>query len=162
MAANFFWLERYGAAPGSTVDPTSYVHLLSSDVASGNSTNYTNYPITVPPSGSNYSYERFVRGKWTGTFNNIQNVKFWKSAGTPGTGWTLNAGATTTYVSPVNTSSGIASSAIPTSQGAGLTLTFDGTYSAFAVVQAVVASTAGPGDCISSPGATFSLSYDES
>jgi len=162
MAATFAWLERYGATPGTTVDPTSYVHLLSADVASGNDTNYTNYPITVPGAGDDYSYERYVRGKWTGTFNNIQNVKFWKSAGSPNTGWTINAGVTSGFSTPVDTASAIAAAAIPTSQGAGLTLTFDGTYSQFAVMQAVVASTAGPGDMITSPGATYSLSYDES
>lgn len=161
MPATFTWEETYGASPGTTTT-TSYLHLLNVDAASGNATNYQNYPITVPTSGNNYSYERWVRGRWTGTYNNIQNIKFWMSAGTLNTGWTVNAGVTTSYSTPVNTASSIANAAIPTSQASALTPNFSGGYSDYIVLQAVVASTAGPGDMAPSPGVTYSMSYDES
>jgi hypothetical protein len=141
MAATFAFSETYGTSPGTTAD-TTYVHLLSSDVASGAVGNHASYPITIPTSGSAYSYERYVRGHWTGTFTSISSVLFWKSAGTVGTGVTLNAGdkGNQTYASPVVTASSIATSAIPTTSGTALELGYATAYSDYVVLQIVVAT----------------------
>lgn len=143
MAATFAFSETYGASGSPTTTDTTYVHLLSADVASGAQGNHANYPITIPTEGSAYSYERYVRGHWTGSFTTVSSVLFWKSAGTVGTGCTLNAGdkGNQAYATPVNTASSIATSAIPTSSGTALSLGYNSAYSDYVVLQLVVGST---------------------
>jgi hypothetical protein len=142
MAATFAFSETYGVSTGTTAD-TSYVHLLASDVASGNSGNHAAYPITIPTSGTTYSYERWIRGHWTGSFTSISSVLFWKSAGTVGTGCTLNAGdkGNQTYASPVNTVSSVATATIPTTSGTALSLGYSTAFCDYAVLQLAVTST---------------------
>src|SRR3990170_3116379 len=40
-------------------------------------TNYTGAPVTA----GSYSYEKWLRGSFTGVFNTVNNIKYWKSAG---------------------------------------------------------------------------------
>lgn len=160
MAATFAFSETYGASPGTTVDAT-YIHTLGSDVASGNSTNHINYPITIPGAGNtNYSYERWVRGHWTGTFTSVSNVKFYKASGTVPSGDTLNAGdkGNQTYVTPVNTASSVATSAIPTTSGAALTLGYATNYSDYVVLQVAMTSSRATG---ASGAMTYRFEWDE-
>jgi hypothetical protein len=146
MAATFAFAETHGTSPGTTVD-ASFLHLLYGDVASGATGNHATYPVTIPATGSSYSHERWVRGHWTGSFTSISSVLFWKSAGTVGTGCTLNAGdrGSQTYASPVATASSIATAAIPTTSGAALSLGYAANYSDYVVMQLVVAATAAAG-----------------
>jgi len=162
MASTFAVSETYGDQGSPTTADTTYLNLLSTNTASGadTTTNTLAAPITIPSGADVYSYERYTRGHWTGTFTSISNVKFWKSAGTPGTGLTLNAGdkGNQTYATAVDTSSAIATSAIPTSQGAGLALAYATAFCDYAVVQLVVANTAGSGYMAT---ITYSYGWDE-
>jgi len=148
MASSFTAAETYGTSPGTRVD-TSYINLLSASIASGSDTTTVPNanPIAIPPSSNSYSYERWIQGHWTSSFTSISSITFWKYSGTLGTGVTLNAGlvGSTTYSTPVNTASAIATTGIPTSQGAGLTPTYSANYCYYIVLQLVVASTASSG-----------------
>jgi hypothetical protein len=147
MASSFIFSQSHTTTP--TVEDNNYVNLLSANVASGSdlTTAPAANPITIPGAGSSYSYERYLRGHWTGTFSTITSIYFWKSAGTPGTGWTINAGnkANQTYATPVATASTIATAAIPTTQGTGLTPTYAAAFCDYIVLQAVLGTTCTPG-----------------
>ena len=82
MAAVFDFSESYGATP--TVTDTDYVNLLSADIASGTDATTTPAanPIVIPAASYAYSYERWIRGHWTGTFSTVTSVNFWKQSGT--------------------------------------------------------------------------------
>lgn len=160
MASTFAWSESYGAGP--TKGDTTFINLLSADIASGSDA--TTVPaantILIPAAGSSYSYERWIQGHWTGAFSTISSIYFWKSAGTPGTGCTLNSGdkGNTTYVQAVNTASSVATSGIPTSQGAGHTLAYTSNFSDYVVLQLVVGTTG-----VQGAGATmtYSMQWNE-
>jgi len=124
--------------------------------------------IPVPSSGTNYSYERWMRLKFSGTFNEITNIKFYHSAGTlSDANLDLLAGATTTAATPTNAASTIATTtlsswdsedeAIDITPSGGITTTG---YSNYAVVQLKVPSTVTtPGDIGTQ---TITFMYDES
>ena len=156
---------------GGTENPSSgdasNWNLMSIDSYDSTGTDYQNNPITVPASGTNYSYERWMRLRFSGSFNLIDNIKAWKSAGTlSDANLTLNAGVTDTYAQPVNSASTIATSAIPESEATALDLTPSGGvtsspgYSKYLVVQLVVpSSVTTPGDIGNQ---TITFQYDES
>ena len=91
MASSFAMSETYGTSGAPTTTDTTYVNCLSTNTASGNdtTTNPNAAPITVPVSGNQASYERYIRGHWTGTFNSISSVLMWIQSWTPNTGCTL-------------------------------------------------------------------------
>jgi hypothetical protein len=124
---------------------------------------YTTYPITA----GNNSYSVWLRAKFTGTFNNIQNIQFWKSAGNLGTGETIvwNAATPSGHTTPATTS--IGATAVPTSDpgaanvsiagATGGALTASG-YSDNIVLQLQTTTGAEAGDTETF---TFTLQYDE-
>lgn len=125
-------------------------------------------PSTYPITAGTYSYEKWVRGLWTGTFTRIENLQFWMSGTGPYvTGETLKwTGRQTTYVAPTASVSSIASIAMPTttasanlSIGDSLTgsLVASG-YSDYIVMQASITTAASAG---SANQKEFSLQYDE-
>jgi hypothetical protein len=154
MASTFQLSKTYGTSPGTTKNGMTYMHLTADDAENDTSTAYQNSgaQITVPTSGTTYSKEGWYFGKWTGTYNSITSPKVWKSSGSLGTGVGINAGVTTSYVTPVGgaTQSTLATSAVPTSEGAALTPSVIGSAptntSQYVVLQLTVASTASPGD----------------
>lgn len=150
MASTFAVSESYGTSGSQTTADTTAINLLSTNTASGSdtTTNTAAAPITIPAASNAYSYERYIRGHWTGTFTSISSVTFWKKSGTLGTGVTINAASkgNQTYATPVNTASSIATAAIPTTQGAGLTPAYSTAFSDYVVLQLVVASTASSGN----------------
>ncbi len=160
MASSFAWSESYSTGP-TRVD-TSFLNLLNTNTASGadTTTNPAAAPIPIPAAGTNYSYERYLQGHWTGSFSTISSLYFWKSGGTPGTGLTLNAGAkgNQTFATPVNTSSAIATGGIPTTQGTGLTPAYSAAYSDYLVLQLAVGTTAAPGAMAT---ITYSIQWNE-
>jgi hypothetical protein len=124
-----------------------------------------NHKITV----GNNSYEKYIRIKVdldSGTV--IENMKFWKSAGTLVTGETIKAIANQIYSTPVATASSKAVSDIPTSEGTALDIeseevddskfTEDG-YSKYLVLQ-TQSTESTPGGAGNQK--TFTLQYDES
>lgn len=169
MAATCIWKVYTGTNAGtenpvSSGDSAQTLNLIGAD-AYDSGTLYTTYPISVPSSGTNYSYERWVRAHFSGTFSKIDNIKFWKSAGTlSDSNLVVNAGITTSGATPVNTASSIATSPIPTDVSSALDPTPTGGlngpgYTKYIVMQLAVPSTVTtPGDIGSQ---TVTLRYDE-
>ena len=112
MAATWNWSGRYGTAPGTTADLGVSGNLFNFKSVNSltSAADYTSYPITA----GNNSYEVWLRGHWTSTFNKIQNVQFYKSAGTLSGGIDIHwDGQTTAYATPVSTASTIATASVP-------------------------------------------------
>lgn len=169
MVATFEWKVYTGTSAGTENPATGSADHLNfhNDDTYGTSTDYQTKQIVVPSSGTTYSYERWLRGKWSGTFNEISNIKFWKSSGTlSDANLSINAGTTTTGATPTSSASSIATSSVPTTEGTALDLTPSGNitsspgYSIYAVMQLEVPST------VTTPGdigvQTFTMQYDES
>lgn len=78
--------------------------------------NTSTYPITR----GNASFEKYLRCKFTSTYTEISNMKFWKSAGTLVTGETIKAAANVSFATPSATANG--DSDIPTSEGTALSI----------------------------------------
>jgi hypothetical protein len=172
MAATFQWAQTYGASPGTTSDIGESGNLFNfKDADDATPGNYSSNPIIASDSANQgRSYEVWLRGHFTGTFNQVDNLQFWMSTNfSPSTGLTVywkgnNSG---TYATPVKTDSTVATTSVPTSDpgtanvsiGASLSgnLTAAG-YSDYIVLQLDVATTASPGDTSL---ATFTLQYDE-
>jgi hypothetical protein len=104
MAATFQWSGTYGASPGTSADLGASGNLFNfknSDSLTS-AADYTSYPITA----GNSSYEVWLRGHFTDTFNQIQNLQFYKSAGVLENGITIEwDGETTAYATPVSSNS---------------------------------------------------------
>lgn len=66
------------------------------------------------------SFAKYIRGKFSGTWTEISNIKFWKSAGALVTGETIKASANASYATPSQSSTG--DSDIPTTEGTALSL----------------------------------------
>lgn len=155
------------AGTESPVGDATNWNLMSIDDYDDTGSTYAANPITVPDTGTNYSYERWMRVKFTGTFNLVENVKVWKSAGTlSDVNLALFVGESTTGVTPVVTDSSIATTAMPTTEGTAIDITptaaidADGDYTDYLVVQLDVPSTVTtPGDIGTQ---TLTFQYDES
>lgn len=161
MAATFQFSQSNGAGQTKT------------DVGDGSGGNYWNFKTNDDATPANYSsnpitagndsMEIYVQGHWTGTFNSISNIKFWASANTltgAGTGNSIKAAvvAVGSYATPSTTPN--ADSAVPTSQGAGLTLTYGSNFCSYVRLQLHTVNTSPtPGDTGT---VTWSMSYDES
>ena len=122
-------------------------------------TNYTGAPVTA----GSYSYEKWLRGSFTGVFNTVNNIKYWKSAGSLAADGVIDlySGTTNTWAAPGTAASSIANATIGTAQpGASNTpgsLTATGS-SGFVVLQARASTNAASGD---SGTARVSMAYDE-
>ena len=172
MAATVELKIYTGDAPG-TENPSdgdaSNWNLMNIDDYDDTGTDYQDHPIPVPESGTNYSYERWMRLKFSGTFNKIENIKAWHSAGTlSDPNLDLLAGVTDTYSTPTNSASSIATTTLADwdSEDEALDLTPSGGitsspgYSKYLVVQLKVPSTVTtPGDIGTQ---TITFQYDES
>jgi hypothetical protein len=144
-------------------------NLMSTDEYDSTGTEYQTDKISVPDSGTNYSYERWLRLEFTGTFNLIENVKAWHSAGSLSDGnLDLLAGETDTGVTPVNTVSSVATTTLTSwdSEGEAIDITptadidTSGDETDYLVIQLEVPDTVTtPGDIGSQ---TITFSYDES
>jgi hypothetical protein len=167
MVATFGWIE-YNATAGDTGTPTNL------NLGSTNARNLA--PSTYPIAAGSYSYSKWVRGYWSGTFTRVSNLKFWMSDSGTGyvTGESLLCSASTgsyagtsTYATPTTSLDGQAdhamSTAEPAAQNVGVagsltsSLTSSG-YSDFIVVQASITSSAAAG-AVSQK--VFTLEYDE-
>lgn len=147
MASTFSAIEAYGAGP-TVVDPTTRWNLGSADGPSGSDiTTWPNAnPVTIPGAGTAYSYERWIRGKWTTVGTSITSVTFCHHLVSLPSGITLYGGpkSNTSYVQAVNTVSSYATTNIST---ADTTFSDGGSYgsgtvsSNYNVLQLRVAST---------------------
>lgn len=158
MASTFSWSESNGAGPTVTDGITN---LNFGDVDAVNIVAAT-YPIVA---GSN-SYEKFIRAKFGGTFTEISNMKFWKSAGAYVTGEAVKAAANATYSTPVKTTSTVATADVPTAEGSALAINASGGgstitaagYSAYICLQKQTTSSTPAGATNS---LTFQFQWDE-
>lgn len=114
MSATFGFSEANGA--GETVtDSISNLNMGSVDM-----TNLT--PSTYPIVAGANAFEKYLKAKFSGTFTEISNMKFWKSVGALKTGEAILADEATAYAQPVATTSSVALDAIPTSVGTAITV----------------------------------------
>jgi len=168
MAATFTWAQSNGvtSAEASTdlgISGNLFNFKRADDATAAN---YSSNPITA---GQN-SYEVYLRGKFTGTFNTIDNVQFWKSTDfSPATGLAVKWDPTTpsAYATPV-TGVSRAVSGIPSGDpgtanvrcrgGLASGLVASG-YTDYLVLQLATTSAAPAGDTSL---AIFTMNYDES
>ena len=159
MVAVFGWVE-YLANATATATPTN-LNLGSTTAANLAA---STYPITA----GTYSYEKWIRGLWTGSFTRIENLKFWMSGTGPYvTGETIKmTGLATQYATPITVVSTIATTVMPTAEpsanvsiGGTTTASLVATgYSDFIVIQASITTAASAG---ATNQKTFTLQYDE-
>jgi hypothetical protein len=167
MAATFQWWGEYGASGSPTtadlgVSGNLFNFKTSNSLASA--ADYTSYPITA----GNNSYEVWLKGHYTGTFNKVQNAKFWKSSGGPDSGIGIKwNGVTTAYVTPITGGSTICTADVPTTSPGSANVSFEGSlagaitaagFSDFIIMQMQTTTAAAAGD---SSTYTFTLTYDE-
>jgi len=166
MAATFELSESNGS--GETVtDGISNLNYGSTDAPNI-------VPADHPIRAGENSYEKWVRCHFTGTFNKIENIKIWKSAGDYVTGETIKTNLTTsgysaaTYSTPTDSTSTVATNDMPTSEPSGPNLGIGGSlsgsltsagYSDYWVSQLQTTTSTPPGDVNTK---TFTIQYDES
>lgn len=153
MAATFEWSESNGA--GETVtNGISNVNFGKTD-----SPNLT--PSATPiPAGEN-SFEKWIRGRFSGTFTSVANLRFWKSAGSLVTGEAIKAEADASYATPTDSTSSVATSDVPTSEGSALTPAAPASnpdFSGYVTMQLQTTGSTPPGAVNTK---TFTLKYDE-
>jgi len=112
MAATFQFSESNTVAETVT-DGISNLNMGSNDSINLNT---STYPIIV---GQN-SFSKYLRAKFSSTFTEISNMKFWKSVGTLVTGETIKAAANVAFATPSQTGTG--DSDIPTTEGTALAI----------------------------------------
>ena len=167
MAATFAWAQTYGTSPGTVASLGISGNLFNfKRIDDATAANYSSYPITA----GDKSYEVWLRAKFTGTFNKIENVQFWRSTNfSPATGLSIlwSPATPSAYATPV-TGANKAVSAVPSADPGtanvrcrgGLTsgLVASG-YTDYMVLQLSTTSAAAAGDTSL---AIFTLNYDES
>jgi len=155
MAATVVINEYNGAAAATKSSNIAKGHWLSIESASVDDAIKDANPIPKPPSGSNYSYEKWHKAEVTALGGSIRLETFRRYLDSaPGTGWTVlisdfTTPPTPTGTTPVNTVSSVAIRACPTADpgAARITGLLDATNeeTAFAVSQAGVDNTATAG-----------------
>jgi len=112
MAAIFEWSESNGAG-----------EVVADDIGNANFGSIDS-PELVPADhvivAGNASYEKYIRGLFTGTWTDITNMKFWKSVGAYVIGEAIKAAANATYATPSQTPN--ADSDVPTTEGTALAI----------------------------------------
>lgn len=164
MAATFQWTQTVGAS-------------VSTDLgSSGNLFNFKNADTVTPGdyaanpiTAGNNSYEVFLRGHLSGTFNRVDDIRFWMSTNfSPSTGLTVRfKGTQVIYLPPAVGTSSLATSSVPVSDPGSANVSIGGSLSGslttsgftdFVVLQLQTLNTAAAGDTSL---ATFTLSYSE-
>jgi hypothetical protein len=112
MSATHHFCESNGAGEVETQD-ISNVNFGSTDAPNL-------VVITYPIVRGDASFEKYVRCLFTGTWTEISNMKFWKSAGAYVTGEAIKAAANVVYATPSATPN--ADSDIPITEGAALAI----------------------------------------
>ena len=168
MAATVQIRVTYGpsASPTTETSDAADLNFLGADLGSGETP--ADHPVEIPPSGTNYSYERWFRAYVSdmGGMSKVKNFRVYANTTSPISGTTIKYGTTTTYATPKNTASSVATSDIPTSEpsenlyiggSAGGEITSAGNYTDYGVIQLVVPSTAS----LAAGSATITFLWDE-
>jgi hypothetical protein len=181
MAATFTWAETNGAVTPPAGETTARGECNWKNIDDSTST-YSSYPITV----GNRSYDKFQYGKFTGSWNQITNIKYDHTSGAFGANLTLYGSKTmaavgdrVSYRAPqtgtpaansvdITTANGsfpsggkvlYASATSPDSAGATSSITGGGTaYTCYVYTQLTTAAGAAAGDTTQ---VTMTLQYDE-
>jgi hypothetical protein len=156
----------YGASPGSVTDGVTGFDLITGDNATYTSANRVAFPIRVPSSGTNYSYEKYVRLRAKNAPSaQLYNFKVWGPAAVPETGVTMYWKAVAAYATPTtptSTAGYTRQDTNYTSSGSALTisgtLTASGEYSDYLVMMYTCGSTATQGTVTQ---ININYSYDE-
>lgn len=162
MAATFEWAESNGTPETVTVLGSIGSKLLGWAFKTEDSSGTQNYTTKTVVAGS-YSYEKYLRGKFTNSFNTVNNLQYWKSAGSLAADGVIDlySGTTITYAIPGTgasaTADGTIGTADPASSNVPGSLSGIG-YSGYIVQQARASTVAVAGD---SGTARTALSYDE-
>jgi hypothetical protein len=166
MPATFNWAQTVGVPPGTRQDLGSSGNLMNfKNIDSIGTSDYAQYPV---PAGSN-SYEVWLQGHFTGTFNSIYDLRFWMSSDfNPNTGLIVKGNSQQQlYNQPTNATSSIATSTLGTSDPGARNVSIEGSltsslttsgYTDYIVLQLQTTTAAPAGDTSL---ATFSLSYIE-
>lgn len=153
MAASFVWSESNGAGQVVT-DSISNANFGNVDAPNI-------VPATNPIAAGANSFEKWVRGKFSGTFNSIANLRFWMSLGTYVMGEDIKAAVNASYATPVSTTSSVATVTVPIVEGSALAPTAPSTnpgYSGYITMQLQTTVSTPPGNVNQK---TFTLKYDE-
>ena len=110
MAATHHWYESNGAGEAETAD-ISNINFGSNDSPNLNTTTY-------PIARSDDSFEKYIRCFFSGTWTEISNMLFWKSAGAYVAGEEIKAEVNVAYAQPSETPN--ADSAVPITEGTAL------------------------------------------
>jgi len=167
MAATFGWTQANGA--GQTLTDLgisgNLFNFKKNDSASA--ADYADNPIDA----GDESMEVWIKPKFTGTFNIIDNIQFWRSTNfSPSTGLSISwgDGGVSAYATPTSADSTKATAAVPTSDPGSANVSIGGNitgsltasgYTDYIVMQLNTTSAAAAGDTSL---ATFTLNYDES
>ena len=166
MPATFTWAQSHGATPTVTDLGISGNLFNFKRIDDATAANYSSNPI---PAGGR-SYEVWLRGKFTGTFNNIDNIQFWQSTQfSPATGLfpTWDPSTPSAHTQAITAGTNCVSavpSADPGAQNVSVAgdptgaLTASG-YSDYIVTQLATSAAAAAGDTSL---AVFTMNYDES
>lgn len=160
MAATLKIIKSYGA--GQTEVEVTSPGLLSTD----DNTAPASSPVTKPPSGTEYSYECWVRFELdVEPDTQVTNFQFWSDGTSVGTGLviTVNTDAVSAYDTPIDTVSDEGTRASFATRDSGSKISLAGTLATtgdqtdFMVFQLEVADTASAGAVTY----TTNFSYDE-
>jgi hypothetical protein len=165
VAATFTWAQSNGA--GNTVQLLGSSGNLT-DFKSIDTAGISDYVANPVTAGTN-SYECWLRALFTGTFNQIRDLRFWMSTGfSPSTGLAVFwSGIQNLYLQPANGTSSIATSSVPIADPGTANVSIGGNlsgslvasgYSDFIVLQLRTTAAAAAGDTSL---ATMSISYSE-
>jgi hypothetical protein len=151
MASTFQFNQGCGSSLGTVFDigagsGDNEFNFMSADATAALTPVYSSNQIAA----GNNSFSIGVRGHWTGSFNSIGSIYVWGTNVTnitnnAGTGSAVNASTQASVWTPSASSTG--DSAIPTTQGAGLTPTYSSNYCQWTRLQLATINTAPvPGD----------------
>ena len=167
MTATFEWYV-YTEASAATETAASNWNMMSTDAYDSSGTDYQTNRIEIPDVGTNYGMERWIRAKFSSTYNAIENCIMWHSSGSLSDGnLDLTAGVTDSGITPTDGNSVVATNALADwdSEGEALNVqngTMESTpdYSKYFVVQLEIPSTVTTTGDIGAQTITFQ--YDES
>lgn len=105
MAVTCYIDEQYGTSPGTNQQNVSNLNV-------GSTSTYELVPASYPITAGTHSYEKWVKMRFVGISNKVNNLQTWISAGTLDAQADLKTNARTssyggaeTYTTPVNTAS---------------------------------------------------------
>lgn len=161
MAATVTIVEKNGAGGTQTDKTSGNIRFKNAD----NATVDTSNPMVKPPSGTDYSFEKWLRLNFAGTYTEASNIKMYMDGSSGlGTGVTLYAKAVASYATPAEatgtagyTDAFTYTSGSPLSLGAG-PFTGTGEKGDHCVMMLTVADTASGGVTASE---TITFGWDE-